>query len=380
MQACRNELINLLADRRQIANPGLVLSRYLQHSAKEQSEFRKARDTLYCVALREASENVATLYRMAYDRRCNLMKDQSEILALRGRLIVGLGGASPVETGITLHHAYGVPVIPGSALKGLAAHYCNQVRGAADPRFKKPVSGGEDEKTACGEVFNVLFGTSEDAGHIIFHDAWLDPDCLTANNKGFVLDVITPHHGDYYSSDPDNVTPPTDFDDPNPIPFLAVAGEFHFAVSCDSQGADAEKWTQLAFDLLKEALANWGVGGKTNSGYGRMVKPDAVDANPPAIRNLPPSIAPPPVPPPGPAKVQVTFLEPHSTLNSAFWVQEPDKRKGLVKYGKRPDPLPSPGQQIQVYPTNISPNCLEYRWDPPPAAPPQRGHGPRGRR
>ena len=34
-----------------------------------------------------------------------------------------------LETGIRLHHTYGLPIIPGSALKGLASHYCAQVWG-----------------------------------------------------------------------------------------------------------------------------------------------------------------------------------------------------------------------------------------------------------
>ena len=35
------------------------------------------------------------------------------------RLVVGLGLPSPLETGITLHHLYGIPYLPGSAIKGV---------------------------------------------------------------------------------------------------------------------------------------------------------------------------------------------------------------------------------------------------------------------
>ncbi len=41
----------------------------------------------------------------------------------RGRLIVGLGGKGVLEFGLTLQHTSGLPVIPGSALKGLARTY-----------------------------------------------------------------------------------------------------------------------------------------------------------------------------------------------------------------------------------------------------------------
>lgn len=43
----------------------------------------------------------------------------SDVFQVSWRLVVGLGLPSPLETGIVLHHVYGVPVIPGSALKGL---------------------------------------------------------------------------------------------------------------------------------------------------------------------------------------------------------------------------------------------------------------------
>src|SRR5579872_4123075 len=39
------------------------------------------------------------------------------------RMVVGLGGESVLETDLTLHHLYGIPFIPGSALKGLTRSY-----------------------------------------------------------------------------------------------------------------------------------------------------------------------------------------------------------------------------------------------------------------
>jgi len=40
----------------------------------------------------------------------------------KSRLIVGLGDESVYETSIRLHRNYGVPYIPGSALKGITKH------------------------------------------------------------------------------------------------------------------------------------------------------------------------------------------------------------------------------------------------------------------
>jgi len=44
-------------------------------------------------------------------------------LTARGRLIIGLGGKGPLETGMTVQYLTGLPLIPGSALKGAARAY-----------------------------------------------------------------------------------------------------------------------------------------------------------------------------------------------------------------------------------------------------------------
>jgi CRISPR-associated protein Cmr6 len=172
------------------------------------------------------------------------------------RLIVGLGSENVLETGITLHHTYGMPVLPGSALKGLAAHYCDQVWGESKTDFKK---GGNYHK--------LLFGATDDSGCIVFHDGWFVPD---SESEPLKLDVMTPHHPKWL----DGSVPPTDFDSPNPVPFLSVAGRFHVAVSWHGPASDkALSWRDLAMKCLREALFHWGIGGKTTSGYGRLTDP-----------------------------------------------------------------------------------------------------------
>jgi hypothetical protein len=88
---------------------------------------------------------------------------------------------------------------------------------------------------------------------------------------------MTPHHSDYYSNKDDAA--PTDFDDPIPITFLSVVGSFNISVSCDVQNSDGEKWTKLAFKILTEALGEWGIGGKTNAGYGRLILENPEEMN-----------------------------------------------------------------------------------------------------
>ncbi len=277
-QACRSVLRDIFMphrDRRpypdDYSHPGLLLARCLiEHDSEK--EFR--RELLRAAQKAQRSTTLLDVYRLAYARwKATLPQPcSSAVLAVNGRLVVGLGAESVLETGIRLHHTYGVPIVPGSALKGLTAHYCDRVWGEADGRFKKD----------AGEFFKTIFGTTEDAGHIVFHDAWITPESLAGNDSGLVLDVMTPHHGDYYSGNTrersggkKDIVPPTDFDDPNPVAFLSVTGRFLVAVSCDAGGPEGDNWSQLALDLLQEALRDWGAGGKTSSGYGRLVRPSS---------------------------------------------------------------------------------------------------------
>lgn len=271
MTACRDVLDNLKHIPREIGtHAGLLLSRYLRvpvpakdsqgrSGSDGESDHPKDRHNLYQAAIK-AVQKALPVYRPAYQRRLQDLQAMPSLnkglFTVQGRLIVGLGGESILETGITLHHTYGVPVIPGSALKGLASHFCHQVWGVADAKFQEQ-----------GEYHRTLFSVQEDAGYIIFHEAWIEPDCLSQDR--LVLDVMTPHHSDYYK-ETDNKSAPTDFDSPNPVTFLSVTSRFHVAVSCNAQDDEGKKWAELALKLLTVALENWGIGGKTNTGYGRL--------------------------------------------------------------------------------------------------------------
>src|SRR5947207_13803736 len=81
---------------------------------------------------------------------------------VKTRMIVGLGDESVLETSITLHKTYGVPYIPGSTLKGLAASYAHQR--LADPKWNKG-----------GDAYKVVFGDTDAAGYITFFDAFYIP-------------------------------------------------------------------------------------------------------------------------------------------------------------------------------------------------------------
>lgn len=268
-QACRSPLSRLALD--QGTHSGLLLSRYVQTPVKEGDQ--KDRDQLLASA-KQACNNCIPLYTSAYKTWQNQIVEKCirEQLRVDGRMILGLGSESPLETGLRLHHTYGTPLIPGSALKGLAAHYCDQVWGKQDQEFRREIEYTDENGKSgkrCGKYFLILFGTTEDSGHIVFHDAWITPESL---QNSLVLDVMTVHHPKYYQGN----DAPSDFDDPTPIPFLSIQGTFEIALHCDVNGEDWEKWIRLAMALLREALSQWGIGGKTNAGYGRLKVPSTL--------------------------------------------------------------------------------------------------------
>lgn len=170
-----------------------------------------------------------------------------------GRMIVGLGTESVLEVSISMHHTYGVPFIPGSALKGLTAGFA--ARNLADPEWER----------RTGTSHAALFGTHEAAGCVAFHDALWVPERAEAALP-LDLDVMTVHHADYYQgkSDRRDVLPPADWDDPNPVSFITARGSYLVVL----EGPDA--WTDVAMTLLKRALRRDGIGAKTAAGYGRL--------------------------------------------------------------------------------------------------------------
>ncbi|MCS7069580.1 MAG: type III-B CRISPR module RAMP protein Cmr6 [Meiothermus sp.] len=189
----------------------------------------------------------------------------------QSRLVVGLGGESVLETHLTLHRTYGVPYIPGSALKGLSSRFAaTRLQGEAWARDLDP------KRFSCGEGQKALFGTTEEAGLLIFFDA------LPIEYK-IHPDVMTPHHSAYYGGEG---VPPADWDTPIPVPFLSVTGKFVFALGLAPgvEPAQGRPWLEVAWQILEMALREEGVGAKTTSGYGRIQldKPSHSPATPPA--------------------------------------------------------------------------------------------------
>jgi CRISPR type III-B/RAMP module RAMP protein Cmr6 len=225
----------------------------------------------------------------ALKRRISELKEQyrgvfdSEIDWL---LAIGLGQASVFETSITLHHIYGIPYIPASAVKGLlrswiiTEYFSNEGKNLKnaecealqDLSFCKIFGApkeceGTKQKTKTGGMYD-----SEYMGDIVFFDAFpTKPPTVS-------VDIMNPHYQPYYS-DETNKIPPADWQSPVPIFFLTVKDtsfQFLFGIRKGRENFDVEigehKSNVIAVlkELLTEALTKHGIGAKTAVGYGRM--------------------------------------------------------------------------------------------------------------
>jgi CRISPR-associated protein Cmr6 len=249
-RALRVALPNVVTRKPPVAHAGLELDRYLPEAIDDKK-----------VALRGLIDRVCqapppAVYHAAYDRWLAMLDGWgSEVargeFAAPGRLIVGLGGGGVRETGLTLHHTYGVPLIPGSALKGLARRYAAAALEAGTDDLRR-------------KQLETLVGSPESAAFLTFFDAWYipgpDPD-----DRPLEADVITVHHPNYYRTRGKDGPGPWDFDDPIPVPFVRAAGNYLVAV----RGYNAA-WADFGLQMLVHALAEWGIGAKTSSGYGRL--------------------------------------------------------------------------------------------------------------
>ena len=248
-------------------NASLLLDHCLQEVPERSSDNKAQRareELLYRMEIAAIHPETQKLYKKAFQRRQKMLKDCSEARNFEtpneSRLIVGLSGGTALDTSITLHRLYGMPMIPGSSIKGITAHYCSDVYGT-DPHWKRG-----------GEIYNAIFGSSasekeeeQQKSAFVFYDAWLHP--VESRKSPFVREIMTPHHSKYYTGDQ---LYPTDFDQPVPVSYLAAHGKFEIRIGCLDQ--QCKVCLPIIFRLVEEALETRGIGGKTTSGYGRLVR------------------------------------------------------------------------------------------------------------
>jgi len=210
------------------------------------SSFNKEKwiDEILCTikGIRDLEEEMSILR----ERRERVVRERRTVVDLKMRLkeklLVGSGAPSPVEVGITLSRNYGLPVIPGSSIKGTFASFLYE--------------NGEWEE------FSYIFGDEEKEGMLVFLDA------IPVSDLEFSVDIINPHFQRYYMGED---LPPNDWYEPVPIRYVVVgSGIFWFTVLEDPERPIGSSEKKNIRERFIEMLKTYGLGAKTNYGYGRF--------------------------------------------------------------------------------------------------------------
>lgn len=185
-----------------------------------------------------------------HERQAKLLQSLSGIsLAYRSEWnwISGLGYDHPVENGILIHHTLSVPYLTGSTVKGVVRAWLESRPDKIDEFDKK---------------IELWFGSNDKAGELVFFDA------LPISPVGLMIDVMTPHIGNWLDK-ASSKTAPGDWIDPVPIPFLCcTSSTLNYSVAPVAGSSIDMVEVESA---LTDALDFLGVGAKTSNGYGLFV-------------------------------------------------------------------------------------------------------------
>ena len=257
----RESLKKLISDGLKDAHAGLFMQRGLPEWNQDD---KQAKADLIQKIVEIPAPKVGSLYALAFTRWVQATSDTGRFATLAagisGRLYTGLNSAGTLETGISTHHTYGMPLIAGSSVKGIARSHAESL--------------GLDKA-----YLDVLFGDDSDSGSLksgalVWHDAWFIP----ANTPPFAAEIITTHHQDYYNGKQPEAD---EMESPIPNQQIATQGSFYFAIEC---APGAQLWAKYAKDLLFQALQTQGAGSKTASGYGYFT--EAAEEAQRSIRNI----------------------------------------------------------------------------------------------
>ena len=165
-----------------------------------------------------------------------------ELTTIYPGLLVGSGYNHPklpenkddFQLGFFFDHTTGLPIISGSSIKGLLRSVCEK------KEFMQDVYG----KTIDIKIF-------ED-NQTIFYDAFI-LSTKNKQNKIFGSDYITSH----FSNDDNGM-----FKEPNPVKFLKVLPDVTFKFQFKAE--------EEIVSLFKKIILDFGLGAKTNVGYGKF--------------------------------------------------------------------------------------------------------------
>ena len=215
------------------------------------------------------------LFRGSFEERAAIT-----IAQLEGRLAINLADSLIQNAGICLDRLFGMPYIPGSAVKGVCRHAA----------FEELQSANAVQQPQLFDLFRTVFGTSDND----FKKGELQPfqhllSGRAENQKGavaflpaypvnearVVVDLTNVHYPDYYregrTEDLSKERP-----QPNPFPAVEIGAQFAFCLVLNGTNKDPNLLA-ASVRWLETALTVGGLGAKTASGYGWFsLRPDVL--------------------------------------------------------------------------------------------------------
>lgn len=235
-------------------------------------------DTRELSALRAShTRRFISLFRNAYGGRSEVTIGQ-----LEGRLAINLADSLIQNAGICLDRLFGLPYIPGSAIKGVCRHAALAELKAATGAVRtqifehfRSVFGTADNDFSRGAMQPyrpLLNGRSEDQkGAIAFLHAY------PVNDAKLVVDLTNVHFPDYYRT---GRTEDLSKENPRPNPFPAVEAGAQFAFCLVLNGINNDSaLLAAATRWLHTAVTVRGLGAKNAAGYGWFsLQPQVLEA------------------------------------------------------------------------------------------------------
>lgn len=297
------------------SNMKLLFNKLVYNWSKNDFEYTSKNISEFFTELESKSKDdqFKNFYKVFIENWRNTLANIPDIKIFSGstqsRLAIGLGNETILENSLTLHSIWGIPYIPGSALKGVTRNYyinkilLKDLKESADiidnlifaysevlknksdetklkkltkiKQNKKEIFANEStiQKIKTGwfdlEKAYKIFGASDNEGAIIFYDAYPE------EYPKLKSDIMNPHFGDYYS-DKNAIIAPGDWLSNNPIKFITVDKneKFIFVLGKrkNSKISDVD-FTEI-YNIVKEALEFSGIGAKTSVNYGYFHKFD----------------------------------------------------------------------------------------------------------
>lgn len=209
-------------------------------------------------------------------------RDRSRIVLARleGRLAINLADSLVKNAGMALDRLFGLPYIPGSAVKGVAraAAYEELCAASGDGQarafilFRSAFGTAESDFRPKGELasFRHLLGDApaDLRGGIAFLPAY------PVDGAKVVVDLTNVHYPTYYQGDDKRGIAPGDVatlkeEKPQPNPFPCIEAGARFAFCLALTGRDRASELLVAADRwLRQALTVRGLGAKTAAGFG----------------------------------------------------------------------------------------------------------------